>query len=67
MADEPPTQTLLDAATAVEQKTTTALPGWEDFKAKQLPAINDLLRKAGRPAIDLAKAATDLPDSGDEE
>jgi hypothetical protein len=40
---------------------------WEDFRAKQLPALNDVLRKAGRPAINLERQATDMPDEGDEE
>ncbi|HEX4007897.1 MAG TPA: glycoside hydrolase [Acidobacteriaceae bacterium] len=67
MADEPPTQALLDAATEVQRESQEALPAWEDFQAKQLPAINEVLRKAGRPAINPARQATDMPDAGDED
>ena len=66
-SDEAPTEALLAAAATVEKESAEAGPAWEDFEAKQLPAINDLLRKAGRPAINPTKAATDMPDSGDED
>jgi photosystem II stability/assembly factor-like uncharacterized protein len=66
-ADEPPTQALLTAASKTGDESKAAVAAWEDFRAKQLPALNDVLRKAGRPAINLERQATDMPDEGDEE
>ena len=66
-ADEPPTEALLAAAKKVEDEAHELHPAWEDFRTKQLPALNDVLRKAGRPAINLKQQATDLPDEGDED
>ena len=43
------------------------VPAWQDFATKQLPAINDVLQKAGRPAINPEKEATYMPETGDED
>jgi hypothetical protein len=43
------------------------VPAWEDFKAKQLPALNEILTKAGKPAIDLNKEPDNMPGGGDED
>lgn len=66
-ADEPATQTLLSNASHVEDEAKAALPGWEDFRTNQLPKINDVLRHAGRPEINLSKPAENLPEAGDED
>ncbi|HEV2277875.1 MAG TPA: glycoside hydrolase [Acidobacteriaceae bacterium] len=66
-ADEPPTQTLLSSASHVEDEAKAALPGWEDFRSNQLPKINDVLRQAGRPEINLSKPADNMPGEGDED
>jgi hypothetical protein len=66
-SDNPPTEALLKAAQAVEQEAKGVTPAWEDFKAKQLPAVNEILQKAGKPAIDPEKEPGDMPEAGDEE
>ncbi len=66
-ADAAPTAAQLAAATHVESEAKEVLPGWEDFKAKQLPAVNEILRKASRPAIDLERRPAEMPQSGDED
>jgi hypothetical protein len=66
-ADEPPPEALLAAAKKGEDEAQELHPAWDDFRTKQLPALNDVLRKAGRPAINLAQHVSDLPDEGDEE
>jgi photosystem II stability/assembly factor-like uncharacterized protein len=66
-ADAAPTAALVAAATHVEGEAKAVLPGWEDFKAKQLPALNELLHNANRPAIDLERKPVDMPESGGED
>jgi photosystem II stability/assembly factor-like uncharacterized protein len=66
-ADAAPTAALLAAATHVEGEAKEVVPEWEDFKAKQLPALNEILRNANRPAIDLDRKPADMPESGDED
>ncbi len=66
-ADAAPTIALLAAAAQVEDEGKEVLPGWQEFKEKQLPALNQKLREAHRPAIDLSRAPADMPESGDEE
>jgi photosystem II stability/assembly factor-like uncharacterized protein len=66
-ADAAPTAALLAAATHVEGETKEVLPGWDDFMQKQLPALNEILRKAHRPLIDLEKKPVDMPASGDQD
>ena len=66
-ADEPPTQALLTAAAQAEEDSKTAVAAWKDFLANQLPALNDVLHKAGGPAINLSLQPTDLPEAGDED
>jgi photosystem II stability/assembly factor-like uncharacterized protein len=67
MSDEPPTQALLTAATQTEADSKAAVGAWKDFQANQLPALNEVLRKAGKPAINLTQQPTDLPEAGDED
>ena len=66
-ADEPPTVALLAASAHAEEEGREALPRWKEFVAKDLPALNKVLRGAGRPEIDLDKTPGDMPDSGDED
>jgi len=66
-ADNPPTQALLAASTHVENEGKEVLPAWEDFKATQLPALNEILRRVNRPAINPQKPPTDMPEQGDED
>jgi photosystem II stability/assembly factor-like uncharacterized protein len=65
-ADAVPTAALLAAAAHAEDEGREVLPQWEEFKAKQLPALNQLLRDANRPAVDLERQPVDMPESGDE-
>ncbi|MGA8111925.1 MAG: glycoside hydrolase [Acidobacteriaceae bacterium] len=66
-SDNPPTEALLKAAQNAEAEARAATPAWEDFKAKQLPALNEILTKAGKPAIDLNKEPDNMPGGGDED
>jgi photosystem II stability/assembly factor-like uncharacterized protein len=66
-ADAAPNAALLAAATHVESEAKEVLPGWEEFKEKQLPALNEKLLGAHRPPIDLERKPTEMPASGDED
>jgi hypothetical protein len=66
-ADAVPTEALLQAAQHVEQEGTEVVPAWESFRTQQLPGLNEVLRKAGRPEINLQKAPEDMPEAGDED
>ena len=66
-ADEPPTATLLASAATATEEAREAIPRWKGFVAKDLPALNRLLKGAGKPEIDLDKAPGNMPESGDEE
>jgi len=66
-ADGVPTEALTAAATHVEQEEQAAVPAWEEFRAHQLPELNEVLRKAGRPEVNLQKAPENMPEAGDED
>lgn len=66
-ADAAPTKALLDATAHVKAEGKEVLPGWKDFRENQLPMLNNILRNANRPAINLDKAPNDMPSQGDED
>jgi len=66
-ADGVPTEALTAAATHVEQEEQAAVPAWEEFRTHQLPELNEVLRKAGRPEVNLQKAPENMPEAGDED
>ncbi len=66
-SDNPPTEAQREAATHVESEEQAVVARWEDFRTKQLPAVNRLLGKANRPAIDPGKAPVNMPEEGDED
>ncbi|HEX3985100.1 MAG TPA: glycoside hydrolase [Acidobacteriaceae bacterium] len=66
-ADAVPTEALLQAAQGAEHEGTEVVPAWESFRTQQLPGLNEVLRKAGRPEINLQKAPEDMPEAGDED
>jgi hypothetical protein len=66
-ADGVPTEALMAAAAHAEGEAKEVVPGWEDFRDKQLPALNKVLEAAHHARIDLAKPPSDMPDEGDEE
>lgn len=66
-ADAAPTAALLAACAHVEAEGKEVLPKWEEFKEKQLPPLNDELRKINHPAIDLQKHPENMPATGDED
>ena len=43
------------------------LPGWEEFKQKDLPALNVKLSSIHRPPINLERQPEDMPQSGDQD
>ena len=66
-ADAVPTAAQLAAAADVEDEGREAVPGWEQFKEKQLPALNEKLRQAHRPEIDSSRVPAEMPDFGDQD
>jgi hypothetical protein len=66
-ADANPTSALLAAAAHVQMEGKEVLPGWEQFKQSQLPEINQQIKKAHHPAINLDRKPTDMPQEGDED
>jgi photosystem II stability/assembly factor-like uncharacterized protein len=66
-ADDAPTAAQLAAAAQVESEGKEVLPAWDDFLEKQLPALNEKLRGAHRPAIDLNRQPGAMPQTGDED
>jgi photosystem II stability/assembly factor-like uncharacterized protein len=66
-ADAAPTVALLDASAHVEAEGKEVLPGWEEFKQKQLPALDTELHNAQRPAVDLKRQPVNMPGEGDED
>ena len=66
-ADDAPTAAQLAAAAQVESEGKEVLPAWQDFLEKQLPALNEKLRGARRPAIDLNRQPGAMPQTGDED
>ncbi len=66
-ADQPATAVQLAAVTRVEHDAQAVVPAWEAFRKNQLPAINQLLQNAGKPAIDPAQQPSNMPDGGDQE
>jgi photosystem II stability/assembly factor-like uncharacterized protein len=66
-ADAAPTAALLEASAHVEMEGREVLPGWEEFKQKQLPALNLQLRNAQRPEINLTQKPDNMPEEGDED
>jgi len=66
-ADALPTPALQEAASHVVAEAKELLPGWEEFKQKQLPALNDQLRRAHLAPIDLNHKTDNIPGEGDED
>jgi photosystem II stability/assembly factor-like uncharacterized protein len=64
-ADGVPTEALMAAAAHAEGGAKEVASGWEDFRDKQLPALNKVLEAAHHARIDLAKPPDDMPDEGD--
>jgi hypothetical protein len=65
--DSAPTAALLAASAHQEEEAQRVLPGWEEFKQKDLPALNLKLSSFHRPPIDLERQPEDMPQSGDED
>jgi hypothetical protein len=66
-ADALPSAALQEAAADAEAEGEEALTGWEEFKQKQLPALNNQLRNVHLPPIDLNHKTDNMPDGGDED
>ncbi len=66
-ADAAPTAALLAACAHVEKEGTEVLPGWEEFRQQQLPALNLKLTGAHLPPVDLDKKPVNMPENGDED
>ncbi|MFY9748817.1 MAG: glycoside hydrolase [Acidobacteriaceae bacterium] len=66
-ADGVPTVALLAAAAHARDEMKEVLPGWDDFRENQLPALNKVLEAAHHARINLAKPPDDMPDEGDED
>jgi len=66
-ADAIPTTALLEAAAHVEAEGKELLSGWEEFKQKQVPQLNDQLRNAHHTPVDLSRMPDNVLTEGDEE
>jgi photosystem II stability/assembly factor-like uncharacterized protein len=66
-SDEPVTQAMTKTAARVEKEGNEAQERWRAFVSKQAPAINRMLRQAGRPDLNLEKAPENVPSGGDED
>ncbi|MFL6426901.1 MAG: WD40/YVTN/BNR-like repeat-containing protein [Acidobacteriaceae bacterium] len=66
-ADATPTAALLAAAGDVQQEAKEVLPSWEEFKQKQLPVMNEQLRRQHHPAIQPNQRPANMPQAGDED
>ncbi len=66
-SDQPPTGTQLDAVKHIERELDEVTPAWQSFEMKQLPAIDQILQKHRRPAVNPEKQPTNMPQTGDEE
>ncbi len=66
-ADRPPTLALMTASSHVREEGEAALHRWEEFRTKQLPTLNQLLKKENRAAINLHRPPVNKPSAGDED
>ncbi len=66
-SDQPATTALMAASSEVQQQAKGVTAAWRSFVSKQLPAIDQILQKHGRPAINLEKQPTNMPETGDED
>jgi photosystem II stability/assembly factor-like uncharacterized protein len=66
-ADAAPTDALNNASAHVREEARAVLPSWERFEQKELPALNRLLLKEHKQAVDVYKLPTDMAEAGDED
>lgn len=66
-ADAAPTAAQIDASAQLQRQGDRLLPAWENFKQKELPALNKVLNHAHRPSIDLNRPPENMPEQGDED
>ncbi len=67
-ADAAPTQTAQDTTGDLERALTTLQNKWDDVKAHDVPALNDQLRRANLPVLNLTTSlAPDPETAGDDE
>ena len=66
-SDQPPTTALMAASSEVQQQAKGVTAAWRSFVSKQLPTIDQILQKHGRPAINVEKQPTNMPETGDED
>ena len=64
-SDAAPTKALLDATSIAEQDSTSVLHIFDSLKTTDLPALNQALRGAGLPEIQLQKDSAKDEDQGD--
>jgi hypothetical protein len=66
-ADAAPTKAQLEAAAHNQEESETLVRAWRDFQQKELPAMNEQLRNAHRPAVNLNRKPANMPEGGDED
>jgi len=66
-ADRLPTAALVAASKKTEEEGKELESKWDDFMAREAPAINRILRQAGKPEINAAEPPKSMPDHGDED
>ena len=66
-ADAAPTEAQLEAVNRLGSESKEVLAAWEEFKQKQVPAVNVILHNARRSSINVNQAPSDMPEEGDEQ
>jgi hypothetical protein len=66
-ADAAPTAAQRAAAADVEAEAAEVLPVWQEFKQKQLPAMNLQLRQSHQAEINPGQKPSNMPETGDED
>ncbi len=63
--DSAPAEALLAASAKVQHEAKETLDAWQRFNTTKVPAMNDILKRANHPALNLTKAPDTMPSQGD--
>src|SRR6185437_10666360 len=66
-ADRLPPAAVTAASAKTEREAKELEANWENFAVQQVPAINRVLRQAGKPEINESEPPKSMPDHGDED
>ncbi len=66
-SDQSPTAAQLEASKQIEHEVDEVIPVWQSFEKKLLPAVDHILEKYRRPAINPDKQPANMPVTGDQD